>query len=67
VPPTRVPSWLTWEEACVRVVVELHRTEDDGVHGVVIADPEGTGEPYPFSGWLELLRLLEAFASPTAL
>ena len=50
----------------MRVVVELHRTEDDGVQGVVIADPDGTGVPHPFSGWLELLRLLEAFASPTA-
>jgi hypothetical protein len=50
---------------CVRVVVELHRTEDDGVYGVVIAAPEETGLPQPFSGWLELLRLLEALASPT--
>jgi len=49
----------------VRVVVELHRTEDDGVYGVVIAAPEETGLPQPFSGWLELLRLLEALASPT--
>jgi hypothetical protein len=51
---------------CVRVVVELHRTEDDGVHGVVIADPDGSGgAPQPFSGWLELLRLLETLAFPT--
>ena len=49
----------------MRVVVELHRTEDDGVQGVVIADPAGTGAPQPFSGWLELLRLLEALAFPT--
>ena len=48
----------------MRVVVELHRTEDDGVYGVVIAAPE-TGVPQTFSGWLELLRLLEALASPT--
>ena len=47
----------------MRVVVELHRTEDDGVYGVVIAAPE-TGVPQTFSGWLEL-RLLEALASPT--
>jgi hypothetical protein len=50
----------------MRVVVELHRTEDDSVHGVVIADAEGTGEPHPFTGWLELLRLLESFAPPEA-
>jgi hypothetical protein len=51
----------------VRVVVELHRTGDEGgVRGLVIADPEGGGEPHPFSGWLELLRLLEALVSPIA-
>jgi hypothetical protein len=48
----------------MRVVVELHRSQDETVHGVVIADPEGFGEPHPFTGWLELLRLLEHFASP---
>jgi hypothetical protein len=51
---------------CVRVVVELHRTEDEGVRGMVIADPDGASEPRLFSGWLELLRVLEDLVSPTA-
>jgi hypothetical protein len=50
----------------MRVVVELHRTKDDTVHGVVIAASDGTGKPHPFTGWLELLRLLESFVSPEA-
>jgi hypothetical protein len=41
-----------------RFLVELHPTEAGGVEGLVI--PEETGEAQPFSGWLELLRLLEA-------
>ena len=48
----------------MRVVVELHRAEDDTVHGVVIADAEDIGKPYRFAGWLELLRVLEALAAP---
>ncbi len=40
-----------------RFIVELHRTEAGGVEGVVSL--EETGESQPFSGWLELLRLLE--------
>lgn len=48
----------------MRVIVELHRSEADTVHGVVIADGEDAGEPHPFVGWLELLRILEALASP---
>jgi hypothetical protein len=40
-----------------RFVVELHRTEAGGVEGVVTW--EGTCQAQPFSGWLELLRLLE--------
>ena len=40
-----------------RFLVELHRTEDGGVEGVLTR--EETGQPQAFSGWLELLRLLE--------
>lgn len=40
----------------MRFVVELHHL-NDGVEGVVI--PQGSDEQVPFSGWLELLRLLE--------
>jgi hypothetical protein len=43
----------------VRFVVDLRRTEDGGVEGVVI--PEGSEQGQPFAGWLELLRLLEQF------
>jgi hypothetical protein len=46
----------------VRVIVELHHTDDEGVHGSVIPDAHGTSEPQPFTGWLELLRVLEALA-----
>ena len=48
----------------MRVVIDLHRTEADTVHGVVIADAEDMGEPHRFAGWLELLRVLEALAPP---
>jgi hypothetical protein len=48
----------------MRVIVELHRTETDTVHGVVIADGEDIGKPHRFAGWLELLRVLEALAPP---
>jgi hypothetical protein len=40
----------------LRLVIELDRTED-GIEGVVIF--EGSNPPQHFSGWLELLRLLE--------
>jgi hypothetical protein len=40
----------------VRFIVEL-RHSDDGVEGEVT--PEGATEPQRFSGWLELLQLLE--------
>jgi hypothetical protein len=48
----------------MRFIVDLHRTEPDTVHGVVIADADGIGEPHRFAGWLELLRVLEALAPP---
>ena len=48
----------------MRVIVELHRTEGDTVHGVVIADAKDLSEPHPFAGWLDLLRILEALAPP---
>jgi hypothetical protein len=49
----------------MRVIVELHRTESDTVHGAVIADgEEDIAEPHRFAGWLELLRILEALAPP---
>jgi hypothetical protein len=48
----------------VRVIVELHYTNDEGVHGAVIADADG--QPQPFAGWLELLRVLEALAPSDA-
>lgn len=43
----------------MRFVVDLRRTEDGGVGGIVT--PEGSEEGQPFAGWLELLRLLEEF------
>jgi hypothetical protein len=48
----------------VRIIVELHHTSDEGVHGAVIAD--AGGEPQPFTGWLELLRLLETLTPSDA-
>ncbi len=47
----------------MRFVVDLRHT-DQGVEGEVIR--EGTAAPEPFSGWLELLRLLEV-PEPSAL
>ncbi|HTJ76608.1 MAG TPA: hypothetical protein VL337_14725 [Acidimicrobiales bacterium] len=41
----------------MRLVVDL-RPVDDRVEGTLAE--EGGAEPSPFSGWLELLRLLEA-------
>jgi hypothetical protein len=40
-----------------RYIVELGRTADDQVEGVVGRD--GLSEPVPFHGWIELLSLLE--------
>ena len=48
----------------MRVIVELHHTDDDGVHGVIIPESGDAGESLPFTGWLELLRLLETLAPP---
>jgi hypothetical protein len=43
----------------VRVLVELHLTDAGSVEGTLT--PEGNGgESQSFSGWLDLLRLLEA-------
>jgi hypothetical protein len=41
----------------LRIVIELVRNGSGGVHGVLFH--EGEEEPQRFSGWLELLRLLE--------
>ncbi len=41
----------------MRYVVEVWRTEDDRVEGRLA--PEGSTEMMPFSGWIELLGLLE--------
>ena len=41
----------------MRYVIELERTADDHVEGVLRRD--GMSESLPFSGWLELLSLLE--------
>jgi hypothetical protein len=47
----------------VRLVVEFTRTPDGRIQGVLIR--EGA-EPDSFSGWLDLLRLLEAAASASS-
>jgi len=44
-------------EECT-VTVELRRTADDRIEGVVTAAGRAAGRP--FSGWLEFLSLLEA-------
>jgi hypothetical protein len=64
-------AWLpVWSQAdqggSVRIIVELHYTDDEGVHGSVIADADRGGQPQPFAGWLELLRVLEALAPSDA-
>ena len=41
----------------MRFIVDLHRTDEGGVEGAVTADEPG--EPRYFTGWLELLRMLE--------
>jgi hypothetical protein len=40
-----------------RYIVDLERTADDHIEGVVARD--GLSEPVPFHGWIELLSLLE--------
>ena len=49
----------------MRVIIDLSRV-DDRVDGVVTVDGGGISEPYPFAGWLELLRLLETLVPPAA-
>jgi hypothetical protein len=46
----------------VRLVIDLRRTDEHNVEGEVIS--EETNQAQRFSGWLELLRLLEAAAEP---
>jgi hypothetical protein len=41
----------------MRFVVDVRRTPDDRVEGVVV--PEGAEAGLSFSGWMELLSLLE--------
>jgi hypothetical protein len=41
----------------VRYVIELRRTQDDRIEGYLTSD--ATPEELPFSGWAELLSLLE--------
>jgi hypothetical protein len=48
------------QDSPVRLVVEFTRTPDGRIQGVLIR--EGA-EPDSFSGWLDLLRLLEAATS----
>jgi hypothetical protein len=45
-----------------RFILEIGRDEDDRVCGHVASDG---GSSVPFSGWLELLRLLEDLADDT--
>jgi hypothetical protein len=40
-----------------RYIIELERTADDHVEGVLRQD--ALSEPVPFSGWIELLSLLD--------
>jgi hypothetical protein len=44
----------------VRFVIDVLRTEDDRVEGVVTRD--GGETPVRFSGWLELMHVLEPAA-----
>jgi hypothetical protein len=46
----------------VRLLVELRRSRDGGIAGSVTR--QDTGDRWGFSGWLELLRLLEAAVTP---
>jgi hypothetical protein len=45
----------------VRILVELRRDATGAVEGSITS--EGSDEAEPFSGWLELLRLLEDAAA----
>jgi hypothetical protein len=47
----------------VRLVLEFTRTPDGRIEGVLVR--EGA-EPHSFSGWLDLLRLLEAASASSA-
>jgi hypothetical protein len=40
-----------------RYIIELERTADDHIVGVLRRD--GLSEPQPFSGWIELLSLMQ--------
>jgi hypothetical protein len=48
----------------VRLLVELTWQHDERVEGVLTR--EGTTETQSFSGWLDLMRLLEAAVAPTS-
>jgi hypothetical protein len=52
---------MTGDPDLHRVVIELHRA-DGPMSGRFLA--EGQDEPQPFSGWLELLALLETARLP---
>ena len=56
---------VRWKETAVRVIIDLSRI-DDHVDGVVIVDGGEISQPHPFTGWLELLRLLEHLVPPAA-
>jgi hypothetical protein len=45
----------------LRLVIDLNRGAD-GIEGVIKV--AGSDKPQPFSGWLELLRLLEGLVPP---
>jgi hypothetical protein len=51
------------EVPAVRYVIELRRTPDDRVEGHLIA--EGAAAPAPFSGWMELICLLQPPPEPS--
>jgi hypothetical protein len=52
-------KWILDEVISLRTryIIELERTADDRVEGVLGHD--GLSEPVPFSGWIELLSLLQ--------
>lgn len=54
-----VPKWTQSEVIRLRrrYIIELERTANDYVEGVLRRD--GASETVPFSGWIELLSLLE--------
>jgi hypothetical protein len=45
----------------LRLIIDLYAGAD-GIEGVI--NVAGSDEPQPFSGWLELLRLLEGLVPP---